>query len=126
MSATLRILLVVVSVLVVAFVLHKIRKSHLAIDDSVYWIFFSVFLMLLAVFPGVAIWCSDLIGIQSASNFVFLVMIFFVLVKLFYVSIDLSVNKHRLNHLVQKLALLECEQRENSGEKGGKDLNKTE
>jgi hypothetical protein len=32
------------------------------------------------------------------------------MIKLFYIAIDLSVQKNRLNHLVQKLALLHHDQ----------------
>lgn len=48
----------------------------------------------------------NLLDILSPANFVFLFMIFVVLIKLFHLSIDLSVQKHRLNRLVQKLALM--------------------
>jgi len=48
---------------------------------------------------------SELLGIQSAANFVFLFMIFVVLVKLFNMAIEVSIQKQRLNRLIQKLAL---------------------
>ena len=107
MSLALRVVLIAVSVLVTVFVLFKIRKAQLNIDDSLYWIFFAFFLVLLSLFPGIAIWASELLGILSPANFVFLFIIFVVLIKLFDLSIDLSVQKHRLNHLVQKLALMQ-------------------
>ncbi len=109
MSVALRIVLIIVSLVVVLFVLRKIRKAQLNIDDSIYWILFSAFLLLLSLFPQIAIYAAKLLGIDSPANFVFLVMVFTVLMKLFYVSIDLSVQKHRLNHLVQNLALLNHE-----------------
>ncbi len=117
MSVALRIVLILVSVLVVLFVLRKIRRAQLNIDDSVYWILFSGFLLLLSIFPQIAIWAAELLGVDSPANFVFLVMIFMVLMKLFYVSIDLSVQKHRLNHLVQNLALLNHEAKKKDDEK---------
>lgn len=112
MSLALRIALVVASLILVVFVLKKIRKAKLNIDDSIYWISFAFLLFLLSLFPQVAIWASSLLGIQSPANFVFLFMVFVVLVKLFQVSIDLSVQKHRLNNLVQKMALLDIQQQE--------------
>ncbi len=112
MSIALRIALVVASLLLVLFVLKKIRKAKLNIDDSIYWITFAFALFLLSLFPQVAIWASSLLGIQSPANFVFLFMVFVVLVKLFQVSIDLSVQKHRLNSLIQKMALLDIQQQE--------------
>ena len=110
MSIVLRVLLIAVSVAVFFFVFKKIRKAQLNIDDSIYWILFAILLLVLSIFPQIAVWTSEQLGVESPANFVFLCMIFLVLVKLFQVSIDLSVQKHRLNHLVQKLALLNRQQ----------------
>lgn len=110
MSLVLRIALVIVSFLVVLFVLKKIRRSQLYIDDAIYWIVSAVLLLILSIFPQIAIWASELLEIQSPANFVFLFMIFMILVKLFNMAIELSVQKHRINRLVQKLALMKDEE----------------
>ena len=120
MSIALRIALIIVSVLVVVFVLKKLRRAQLNIDDSIYWIVFALFLLVLSIFPQIALWASNLLGILSPANFVFLFMIFVVLVKLFHVSIDLSVQKHRLNHLVQQIALLNHDKEEREKQNDGK------
>lgn len=112
MSDILRILLILCSVGVFFFVFKKIRKAQLNIDDSIYWILFAVFLLVLSIFPQIAIWTADLLEIESPANFVFLCVLFVIIIKLFQVSIELSVHKHRLNHLVQKLALLNRQQEE--------------
>ncbi|MBQ9805452.1 MAG: DUF2304 domain-containing protein [Clostridia bacterium] len=112
MSIVLRIALIAVSFLVIVFVIKKIRRTKLYIDDAIYWIAFSVMLFVLSLFPQIAIWASNLLGIESPANFVFLFMIFVVMVKLFNLSIELSVQKHRLNRLVQKLALMNEDERE--------------
>lgn len=112
MSDILRIVLILVSIIVFLFVFKKIRKAQLNIDDSIYWILFAVLLLIMSIFPGIPIWMSQMLEIESPANFVFLCMTFLVIIKLFHVSIDLSVQKHRLNHLVQKLALLNREHEE--------------
>ena len=109
MNIILRIALVIVSFLVVVFVLRKIRKTQLDIDDAIYWIIASILLLILSIFPKLAFWASQLLGIESPSNFVFLFMIFVVLIKLFNMAIDLSIQKQRLNRLIQKLALTDKE-----------------
>lgn len=106
MSTTLRVVLIVISVLVVLYTIRKIRKSQLNIDDSVYWIGFSVLLLVMSIFPIVPTWLAELLGIASPVNFVFLLVIFLILVKLFKVAIDLSITKRRLNHLIQRIAIL--------------------
>ena len=106
MSIVLRIALILVSFLVVVFVLKKIRKTQLHIDDAIYWIISAVLLLVISIFPRIAIWTSELLGIESPANFVFLFMIFVILIKLFNLAIEVSIQKQRLNRLVQKLALL--------------------
>ena len=80
MSIVLRITLIVVSFLVLLFVLKKIRRTQLYIDDAIFWIVFSALLLVISIFPQLAVWATDLLGIQSPANFVFLFMIFVVLI----------------------------------------------
>ena len=60
----------------------------------------------MSIFPGIVYFMANLFGIESPSNFVFLVIIFIVLVKMFGLSIELSIQKHRLNYLIQRTALM--------------------
>ena len=83
MTLTLRIVLIVASVLVVFYTIRKIRKSQLNIDDSVFWIGFSVMLLIMSIFPQVVTFFTQLLGITSPVNFVFLFVIFLILIKLF-------------------------------------------
>lgn len=106
MSLFLRILLVAISFLTILFVLKKIRRTQLYIDDAIYWIVCSLLLFVISLFPQIAIFAADLLQVESPANLVFLVMIFMILIKLFNVCIDLSVQRSRLNRLVQKLALM--------------------
>lgn len=112
MNTLLRVVLMVSSVLVALFILLRIRKKHLNIDDAMYWLFFSLLILVLGIFPDIAEWAANLIGVDAASNFVFLVMIFLILIKLFYVCIDLSIQKQRLTRLIQRLALMNKEMRD--------------
>ena len=105
MSPALRIILVIASFLIVVFVLRKIRKKQLHIDDALYWMVSSFLLLVVSIFPQLAFWASAILQIKDPTNFVFLFVIFMVLIKLFKIAIDLSVQKQRLNRLVQNLAL---------------------
>ncbi|MBR5241912.1 MAG: DUF2304 domain-containing protein [Clostridia bacterium] len=109
MTLTLRIVLIVASVLATAYALRKIRKAELNIDDAFYWIFFSAILLVMSIFPIIPIYLSNLLGIESPANFVFLFMLFILIVRLFTNSIELSVQKHRLNNLIQKIAIMNHE-----------------
>ena len=109
MTLALRIVLISASVFVSFYALGKIRKAQLNIDDAFYWIFFSVLLLVMSIFPVIPYYLSMWIGIESPSNFVFLFMIFMLLARLFTNSIELSVQKRRLNNLIQKIAIMNLE-----------------
>lgn len=114
MSHILRVVLIVISALVFIYTIKRIRKSQLNIDDSVYWIGFSVLLLVMSIFPQIPFFFADLLGIDSPVNFVFLFMIALVFIKLFKLAIDLSITKRRLNHLIQRIAILNHDVDENT------------
>ena len=104
MNILLKILIVVVSILYLAFVLYRIRKSKIQIIDSVFWILFSFLIIIIALFPGIVEWGAVLTNIQPAS-LTFLVIIFLLIVKLFLLSMKVSHMELKIKVLSQKIAL---------------------
>lgn len=105
MSFSLRIVLIIFSVLTAFFVFRKIRKSQMQIADALYWIFFIAFLVLLSVFPQIADYACNWVGVMSPVNFVFLAIIFLLLLKVFILSVKLSYVENKLQSFVQEYAL---------------------
>lgn len=105
MSIGLRVLLIVVSMCNLFYVLRKIRQSKLQIEYSLFWIGFSALLLVMSLFPKVMFWLTELIGIQSPVNLVFLIIIFILIVRNFSLSIHVSQLEHKVNDLVQNIAL---------------------
>lgn len=107
MSIAIRIFLVLGSLATAVFVLRRVRQAKMQIDDSIFWLLFSVFLLVLSLAPHLAYWASGLLGFQSPINFVFLVIIFLLLIKQFFMSIRISQMDSKLRALAQKVALNE-------------------
>jgi hypothetical protein len=105
MSIVLRIALILGALLALSIVVRKVRKSKIRIADSVYWVCAAVLLLILAVFPRIAYFFSDLLGFLSPSNFVFLVVIALILLKLFNLACDVSRLTDKVEQLSQELAL---------------------
>ncbi len=57
------------------------------------------------VFPGIAYWASHLLGFQSPINFVYVVIIFLLLARQFFLSIRISQMDSRLRILTEQVAL---------------------
>lgn len=107
MSTTLRIALVLVSFLTCGWVLQNIRKSRVKIEDSVFWLLFSAFLLVISIFPQLVVWGAQITGVISPSNLVFLAVIFILIVKVFRMSVRISQLESKIQSLVQTIALRE-------------------
>ena len=118
MSIYLRIILVVISMLSMLNILKRVRKSKLPIEYSIFWIVFSILLILVAVFPQPMFVLAQILGIQSPANMVFLFVIFILLIKLFNMTIEVSQLQYKQQELVQKIALDENKKTEKKSSKG--------
>ena len=105
MTVILRCVLIVVSILLTFFVLKKIRQSKVKIEDSIFWVMFSLMMVVFSNFPGLADILSDFVGTYSTSNFIFMFVIFILLVKVFFLSLKISQLESRVTELIQQLAL---------------------
>ena len=116
MTLTLRALLIIVSVLATTGVIGRIRKAKMQIEDAVFWVLFSFLLILLAVVPRVLYFFTELLGMQSPANLLFLVIIGLLLMKVFSMSIKMSLLEEKLKTLAQNEALEKLERNEASEE----------
>lgn len=101
MSVTLRVILLLASLATFVWVFRKIRKAQVALQDAVFWFILALALVILGAFPDLAAWASELVGVASPVNFVFLCIIFVLLVKTFLLSIKVSQLEYKLQQLVQ-------------------------
>ena len=112
MTAILRIGLILISIMSFFIIVRKIRKSKIRIEDGLFWVVFAIILIVFAVFPGVIYFISDLVGAKSPANIVYLIIIGMLLVKLFFMSIQMSLLENKVVNLAQEMALKEKEDRD--------------
>ncbi|WP_288628335.1 DUF2304 domain-containing protein [uncultured Streptococcus sp.] len=105
MTIWFQIVLIFVSLATVTFILRGIRKSQVQINDSLFWIFFSVVLLIFSVFPKLAEIIASALGIVSAVNFIFLFIIFLLLINQYQLTVRLSKLDPKFKNLVQTIAL---------------------
>ncbi len=105
MSTTLRILLLVAALLTAGWILFKIRKLKVKMEDAIFWVIFAGILCVLGLFPEVSYWLTDRLGILSPANLIFLVVIFLLLEKVFTLSIIVSQMEEKISVLTAEVAL---------------------
>ena len=107
MSIGIRVILIAMSFLTMGYMIRKIRQSELEIEYSLFWIAFSMLLIFMSIFPYTVYWLTDIIGLQSPINLVYLGIIFILLIKNFSTTLQISKLENRLKTLVQQIALKE-------------------
>lgn len=107
MTTTLRVILILASLGTFYMIMRKIRQSKMQIESAIFWIVLALVLVIYSVFPQVADFCSQILGIYATTNFLFLFAIFVLIVKVFHMSIHISQLETKVKELVQHMALEE-------------------
>lgn len=115
MSITLRIILIVCSILSFLFSIKRIKQAKLKVTNLVVWMLGSLMLILMSVFAGAVEWVSTQLGFMAPVNFVFFIIIGFLLVQVFIDNIRISALNEKIKDINHYIALKETE---------NKDLNK--
>ena len=111
MTTTLRILLIVVSIITSISVIKKVKQSKLRMEDSVIWIIGSSLLIAMSIFSSVVEWVAIKMGFMSTVNFVFVVISFFLLVTTFNQNIKISTLNEKIKNLNHYIALKEHDEK---------------
>ena len=106
MGKVLQLGLFIVSFTTLLYVLFSVIKNKMNIHYAMVWIIWSVGTVVISAFPKIIYYISDLIGIQTPVNTVFLIMIFLLYCLLFYVYMKLSRHNSDIINLNYEIALL--------------------
>lgn len=105
MSVTLRVILLVAALFTAGWILYKMRKFKVKMEDSIFWVIFAGILCLLGLFPQISYVLTDLLGIISPANLIFLIIIFLLIEKVFTLSIIVSQMEEKITVLSAEVAL---------------------
>ncbi|MBP5181290.1 MAG: DUF2304 domain-containing protein [Clostridiales bacterium] len=103
----LRVLLIIAAVFTAYWILSRIRKHKVKLEDAIFWVCFAFVLVIIGIFPHILYWMSGIVGIMSPANLVFLVIIFLLIAKVFMLSIKNSQLEDKIEVLAAEVALAE-------------------
>lgn len=116
MSLMLRVVLIALSLLFIVFVFCTVNRRKLQMRYSLIWLILSFCLLVVALFPQLVVWASRLAGVETPSNFIYLLGIFFLLVVAFSQTVNLSKQADRTKKLIQMISIEKyLRERENEG-----------
>ena len=112
MTLVLRILLLIGALFAMGIVINSVRKSKIRISDSVYWVVSAGILVLFARIPQLAYFFAGLFGFMSPANFVLLLVIVMMLIRIFHQSCAISKLTFKVEQLSAELALRDKDARD--------------
>lgn len=113
MSITLRIILIIASLFSCFLCIKRIKQAKLKVENSVVWLIGSIILIFMSVFFNAVEWISNKLGFMAPVNFVFLVVIGFLLIQTFINNIKISTLNEKVKDLNHYIALNENEKNNN-------------
>lgn len=125
MSIELRILLLIAAIFSVGWIITRIRKARVRLEDTFFWVVTASILFVLGMFPQISFWLASRIGIQSPANLVFLIMICLLFEKVFTMSIIHSQMEDKYVIMTAEIAL-RCKNLEEQINKLEKQIEKLE
>ena len=107
MSITLRLFLIFSSIVVFILSIVKIKQAKLKVINSVIWILGSIILILMSIFSNIVEWISAKLGFMAPVNFVFFIIVGFLLIEVFTDNIRISELNEKIKELNHYIALSE-------------------
>lgn len=104
--STLTILAVAAAAVIFAFNVWLLRRGILKEKYAVLWLFVSMVAIVLALFPGIVRWFSNLVGIEVPSNLLFFVTLLLLVLVGIQLSYELSRHEAKIRRLAEESALL--------------------
>lgn len=105
MSTILRIVLLFAAAFSALWIIYRIRKAKVRLEDTLFWIATAFILLILGLFPKVSYLAAQILGIQSPSNFIFFAMICLLFEKLLTMSIIHSQMEDKYVTMAAEMAL---------------------
>lgn len=112
MSITLRIILIISSILSFILCIRRIKQAKLKVTNSVIWMIGSFLLIFMSAFSQVVEWISIQLGFIAPVNFVFLTIIAFLLIEVFINNIRITELNEKVKDLNHYIALKELNDKE--------------
>lgn len=87
------------------YIIHKIRKANVRIDDIIVWIIGIFIFLICCIFPKIPLFISHILGFETPANSIFFLVIFFLFIMTFLLTLRVSQLQEKVKELTQKIAL---------------------
>lgn len=106
MSGSLRVVLILITIIYLFLLIRTIRKKNLQVSFSAFWMVSGIGLILALAIPYLIEIIAKALGFDLPSNMVFCLTIFIAFYMIFKITIKLSQENKRNTALIQEVSML--------------------
>jgi len=106
MPPRIKIIAILISIFLVAYVFELVRRKHLTEEYSMGWLVTGSVMLVLSVFDDVLKWVSQLVGATLFTSTLFFFGMLFLVVICLHFSIRISALTLQVRRLTQNIAIL--------------------
>lgn len=107
MSGTLNCFIIICMSVYFIFIVHLLRREKFLLKYGILWIFCGLVMSVFAVFPDILARLTGFLGVKIASNGLFAISIFLIIVMLVFLTVVVTDFTIRIRKMAQKTAILE-------------------
>ena len=111
MSISLRLGLVIVSLVLLIVVLMQLRKRRIPVKYSLVWILSSFIILLIAIVPQLFVMIAKYLGFVTMSNLVIAMFIFILLMISVTLTVIVSGQRKKITLLIQEVSMLKSREK---------------
>lgn len=97
---------IIIAITAIIYVINVVRKGRFSIEESIFWVFGSLIVLILSIFPKIIDKVALLIGIEYPPSLFFVLCILFLLFINFRNSQKIAVQEKKIIELAQQMALI--------------------
>ena len=97
---------IILSVIIIIYIIHSVRKGHLSIKTSFVWILASIIMLLLSIFPYSIDYIASFLGIDYPPTLLLTMCIVVLLVLNFNISNKIAKLQEKVTDLAQEVSIL--------------------
>ena len=111
MSISLRLGLVIVSLVLLIVVLMQLRKRRIPVKYSLVWMWSSLIILLSAIVPNIFSIIAKYLGFETMSNLVIAMFIFILLMISLTLTVIVSGQRKKITLLIQEVSMLKSKEK---------------
>lgn len=109
MDIKLQLIMLASSILFLAYVVTMVRNKKIALKYTLTWLLTAFSFIVLSLFPSLLHSISRVLNIREPVNALFLIIIFFMLLIIFTLTIAMSRSTERVKNLTQEIGIIKLQ-----------------